>query len=64
VRVPLGEERGEGERGWAGSGVSWAGRLPGAAQVGCWFFLFIFSFYFPFLLFLISVLGFEKAILF
>jgi hypothetical protein len=46
-------ERG-GELGWAGSGVSWAGWLPGAAQVGCWLFLFCFLF----LLFLISVLGF------
>jgi hypothetical protein len=34
-------ERGGGW-GWAGSGVSWAGWLPGAAQVGCWFSLFYF----------------------
>jgi hypothetical protein len=50
-----------GAGGWAGSGVSWAGWLPGAAQVGCWLSFLIFFFVFPFLLFFISVLGFEKS---
>jgi hypothetical protein len=33
---------------WAGSGASWAGWLPGAAQVGCWLLPFIFFFLFSF----------------
>jgi hypothetical protein len=41
--------------------VSWAGWLPGAAQVGCWLSLFIFFFLFSFSFVLISVLGFEKG---
>jgi hypothetical protein len=33
---------------WAGSGASWAGWLPGAAQMGCWLLPFIFFFLFSF----------------
>jgi hypothetical protein len=39
---------GRGELGWVGSGAVWAGWLPGAAQVGCWFSPFIFFFLFSF----------------
>jgi hypothetical protein len=44
----VGEREGE-KLDWAGSGVSWAGWLPGAAQVGCWlFFVFFLSIFFFF----------------
>jgi hypothetical protein len=58
-------ERGKGAAGLGWFGVSWAGWLPGAAQVAAGSLpLYFFSFCFLFLLFLKSVLGFEKGILF
>jgi hypothetical protein len=48
ARLSVRERRGELD--WAGSGVSWAGWLPGAAQVGYWllpfYFFLLFSFSF------------------
>jgi hypothetical protein len=56
----------EGERGvrsWAGSGVSWAGWLPGSAQLGWLASSFYFFLLLPFsLLFLISVLCLEGVL--
>jgi hypothetical protein len=40
TRLAVRERRGELD--WAGSGASWVGWLPGAAQVGCWLLPFIF----------------------
>jgi hypothetical protein len=44
----LSGREGRGERGWAGPGAIWAGWLLGAAQVGCWLFLFNFFLLFSF----------------
>jgi hypothetical protein len=55
----------EGMRGWAGSGASWAGCLPGSAQLGIQASSFIFYFFLllSFSLFiLISVLSFEGVL--
>jgi hypothetical protein len=62
TRLAVRERRGELD--WAGSGASWAGWLPGAAQVGCWLLPFIFfAVFFSFVsIFLFWV--FEKAIIF
>jgi hypothetical protein len=59
ARLAVRQRRGKGS--WAGSGAIWASWFPGAAQVGCWLFLFnFFSFCFLFLLFLISDFWFLK----
>jgi hypothetical protein len=54
----------EGERGWAGSGASWAGWLPGSAQLGFLPILFIFFFCFSFLFYSDFCLSFERVLLF
>jgi hypothetical protein len=55
---------GKGELGWAGSGAIWAGWLPGASQVGCWLYPFIFFLVFSFSFVSEICFVFFKAILF
>jgi hypothetical protein len=61
----VGEREREGELGWVGSGRSGPAGLPGAAQLGSWpLLLFIFFLLLSFSFILISVLSFERALLF
>jgi hypothetical protein len=63
----LSEREREGKLGWVGSGQVGPIGFPGAAQLGSWPLSFIFLFFFlcfPFILFWISVLSFERVLLF